>query len=523
VRYLTYSGNNLVSVELPDDATILYPPEAIPGIRKRSIPQALREAVESPLGMPPLRELVGPDSRVLIAFDDNCQPFPPMQRPDIRQIMITRLLELLEDYGVRRESVQLRCAVALHRKMRRHEMEYMLGEKLMEEFWPERLRNFDAEDTDDIVSLGETDHGEPVQTSRTVTECDLVIYVDTIQIPLNGGHKSVAVGFGTYDSIAPHHSPKMTEHSPHVMQPEGSHMHDSIRRISEELQRHCRIMVIEAAMNGATYPAPMRYLCKPPEGLNRAERVLLRTTSPSMKALPEPARARLFRNVRSQYEPVAIHAGAIDPVHARTLECLRDQLEVEVDRQYDTLVFGLPDLSPYAIDARINPVLVVSDVLGYVFNWFWNEPFIKKGGVVIILNPTFEVFHPEYHVAYKRFWDEVLPKTNDPFEIQAEFQESFARDAHLVECYRERFAHHGFHPFTVWYWATYPLRYLSETILVGPPNDRAAKRLGVGWQPTLDRALARARELTGGDDVIALTIPPFMYVSVNGTISGGRM
>ena len=197
------------------------------------IPQALREAVENPLGMPPLKELVGRDSRVLIAFDDNCQPFPPMQRPDIRQIMITRLLELLEDYGVRREDVQLRCAVALHRKMRRHEMEHMLGEKLMEEFWPERLRNFDAEDPEDIVSLGETDHGEPVQTSRAVTGCDLVIYVDTIQIPLNGGHKSVAVGFGTYESIAPHHSPGMTEHSPHVMQPEGSRMHDSIRRISE--------------------------------------------------------------------------------------------------------------------------------------------------------------------------------------------------------------------------------------------------------------------------------------------------
>ena len=59
MRYLTYSGNNLIDVELPDDATVLYPPEAIPGIPKRSIPQALREAVENPLGMPPLKELVG--------------------------------------------------------------------------------------------------------------------------------------------------------------------------------------------------------------------------------------------------------------------------------------------------------------------------------------------------------------------------------------------------------------------------------------------------------------------------------
>ena len=68
---------------------------------------------------------------------------------------------------------------------------------------------------------------------------------------------------------------------------------------------------------------------------------------------------------------------------------------IDVPKQFSTLVFGLPDMSPYAIGARINPVLVVSDILGYVFNWFYNKPLIKKGGVVIILNPTFEVFHEE--------------------------------------------------------------------------------------------------------------------------------
>ena len=64
------------------------------------------------------------------------------------------------------------------------------------------------------------------------------------------------------------------------------------------------------------------------------------------------------------------------------------------------------------------------------------------------------------------------------------------------------------------YWATYPLRYLSDTILVGPPDDSSAKRLGVSWAPSLDHALGMAREKSGGDDVVALTIPPFMYLTV---------
>jgi hypothetical protein len=159
-------------------------------------------------------------------------------------------------------------------------------------------------------------------------------------------------------------------------------------------------------------------------------------------------------------------------------------------------------------------VLVVSDVLGYVFNWFWGRPFLKKGGVVIILNPVFEFFHPEYHVAYRRFFEEVLQETCEPFEMQARFQEKFARDPDLVDAYRNRFAHHGFHPFTVWYWATFPLKYLSKVIIVGPSDDRITKRLGVSWAPNLRRALAEARELTGGEDVVALTIPPLMYLNV---------
>jgi len=91
----------------------------------------------------------------------------------------------------------------------------------------------------------------------------------------------------------------------------------------------------------------------------------------------------------------------------------------------------------------------------------------------------------------------------------------FARDPYLIDCYRNRFAHHGFHPFTVWYWATYPLKYLSRVIMVGPKDDTSAKRLGVSWAPDLDHALGQAREVTGGEDVVALSIPPFLYMQVN--------
>lgn len=512
-NYLTYSGNSLVNVRLPDSSTVLYPPPASKGIAPGDIAAAVRQAFLEPVDMPPLAELVSSRSRVLIAFDDNCQPFPPTGRPEIRQRMLETLLPMLYEAGVDKKNLHLICAVALHRKMKRHELEFMVGKRIMEEFYPDQLTNFDAEAPEELAYLGETTEGEPVEVSRRVIESDLVIYLDTVQIPLNGGHKSVAVGLGSYRSIAAHHSPHMTKTSPHVMQPEGSHMHASIERISRVIGEHARIMVLEAAMNNRTYPTVVKHIGMRDADCNPLQLLVKKLTPPSLRLLPETARRRIFSSIKGEYAPVEIHAGTIDGVHPRTLAALDRQLRVEVPRQYDTLIFGLPDLSPYAIDARINPVLVLSDVLGYVFNWFYNKPLVRRGGSVILLNPVFEVFHPEYHVAYERFWNEVLPVTTDPVKMQERFQEEFALDETLREAYRHGFAHHGFHPFTVWYWATYALDYLSRVIIVGPKTDTAARRLGVDFARDVPSALEMARQ-HDRDDIVAVTVPPFFYVNV---------
>ena len=514
VRYLTYSGNHIISARLPDAAEVLYAPPRPAGIPRDEIPRRAVQAVENPLGLPPLRELVGPNSRVLIAFDDNCQPFPKTTRPDIRQQILEALIPLLYSHGVKKENIRLVCAVALHRKMKEHELREMVGSRIMREFFPRQLGNSDAEDPDNIADLEPTERGEAVQIWKPALECDLLIYVDAIQIPLNGGHKSVAVGLGTYKSIANHHVPEMTADEPHVMQPEGSRMHDCIQRISRVVQRHVRILVLEAAVNNETYPWRLRWLGDPPARCNLAGRAARALAPSAMRLTPEPLRRRIMRSMRTAYLPVEINAGSIDAVHPHTLRVMRQALELPVRRQYDTIVFGLPDLSPYAVDARINPVLVVSDILGYVVNFFYNKPLVKRGGVVIILNPVFEIFHPEYHVPYQRFYEEVLAATKDPFVMKAEFQERYARDEYLRQCYRFGYSHHGYHPFTVWYWATYHLKYLSKVILVGPPDDRQAKRLGVAWAPSLDHALGMARDLSGGTNIAALTMPPFFYATV---------
>ena len=95
MKYLTYSGNNIINARLPDGAGVLYAPEEITGIKRPDVPAAVVHAFQNPLGMPPLEELVNSSSRILIAFDDNCQPFPPTSKPDIRQQALEALLPLL--------------------------------------------------------------------------------------------------------------------------------------------------------------------------------------------------------------------------------------------------------------------------------------------------------------------------------------------------------------------------------------------------------------------------------------------
>src|SRR5262245_40160220 len=84
---------------------------------------AVREALDHPLGQPPLRELARPGSRVVIAFDDpTVTSFGP-----IRRLAIEGVLSHLADAGVREGDVSLICANALHRKFTHDELASIIG------------------------------------------------------------------------------------------------------------------------------------------------------------------------------------------------------------------------------------------------------------------------------------------------------------------------------------------------------------------------------------------------------------
>ena len=125
-------------------------------------------------------------ANVKIAGDDISLPLPPMRTPDVRQLVLEVLLELLADSGV--DDVHVVIAIALHRRMTAAEVRRMVGDRIFEAWWPDRLYHHDAEDPQGLVSLGATEQGEKVIVNRRAAESDLLVYVNLNLVPMDAGH-----------------------------------------------------------------------------------------------------------------------------------------------------------------------------------------------------------------------------------------------------------------------------------------------------------------------------------------------
>src|SRR5438477_6062378 len=150
---LVHEGEGFRLQRFPLGARVIYPPDSLPPIR--DVTGAIRHALLNPIGSEPLSELLKPGMRLTIAFDDISLPLPPMQMPDIRGRVIEQVLELAARRGV--DDVKLVVANSLHRRMTPAEIQRAVGERVYRSFWPDDLRNHDAEDPDGLTYVGRTD------------------------------------------------------------------------------------------------------------------------------------------------------------------------------------------------------------------------------------------------------------------------------------------------------------------------------------------------------------------------------
>ena len=489
---LMHSGESFRLEEFPLGSRVIYPPESLPGVP--DVDEAIEQALLHPTDSEPLPALLRPGMKLTIAFDDLSLPLPPMRKPDIRQRILEHVLEHAANAGV--DDVQLIAANALHRRMTPDELKAIVGERVFRSFYPDNLVNFDAEDRENLAHLGKTDKDEDVEISKRAAESDLLVYVNVNLVAMDGGWKSTAIGLASYNSLRHHHNSHTMVHSRSFMDPHKSQLHSSAWRMGRVLSEHVKVFQIETTLNNDAFPSQYGFLTKREWEWSLRDQTMFLGAKRGIDLMPAKARRRLFQSMEAPYQVTGISAGAVEPVHAQTLERVHRQQLVEVDGQSDIGVFGLPYLCPYNVNSVMNPILAACLGLGYFFNMYVGQPIVRKGGVLILNHPVPWEFSTLHHPSYVDFFDEVLAVSTDPKVIEQKFEQQYATDPWYIHLYRTSYAYHGVHPFYMWYWCAHALDHLGEVIWVGG-DRRAVARMGMRSASTFADALEMATDSVG--------------------------
>jgi nickel-dependent lactate racemase len=506
-----FSGDRLIEADFPAGTRVVYPRPPLEALKDPNA--AIRYAINHPHGTEPLYAKLKPGMKVVIAVDDISLPLPPMRRPDVRERVLTVVLELLADHGV--DDVEIIIATSVHRRMTAAEVHHIVGNKIFEAYWPDRLYNHDAEDPNGMKFVGKTDLGEEVELNRKAVEADLVIYVNLNLVPMDGGHKSVTVGLCGYRSLRSHHNPKVMRECHSYMDPTTSALADSVTRMGRVTNKALDVFTIETTVNNRMFDTPLSFLHKNEDDLTSAEKTALKALHFTLSKLPQPARQAVFQKVPSPYGITGVFAGETEAVHEHTLKKCYEQYLVPVKGQADVLVCGIPYISPYNVNSFLNPLLVQVQAEGYLFNLYRGAPLVKKGGTMIIAHPMTDQFDKEHHAPYVEFVHDVLPQTRDAMVMHKDFEPKFASNPAYIQMYRTGHAYHPAHPFFMWYWGEAGRQHLGRVIVVGADNEYVPKLFGYETAKTMQQALDMAKGTSPKTpEITLLHVPPIVMADV---------
>ncbi len=449
-------GDRMIPVKLPDNVQ-----SAPPGLSTTLPPvdnpeETILRALQRPLGRPPLREIVKPNWRVTIAFDDPTVPcFAPIWEPALKLVM-----EELERGGVKKSQITLLCANALHRKFTRRELAKIIGKDLVKEFGY-RLVCHDAEDFENLTYLGTSESGYDVEINKLVTDSDLTVYLNTVVWRgFNGGWKSICVGLASYRCIRWHHTPDSMS-----MSMEKNVMHEILNEMGSLVE----------------------------------EKV---------------GKERIFKIETVLANPLQVHkvwSGGVNETRKAALDLMKSHLKPRreiLKEKADIVLYGIPNWSPYASFSVMNPMLtLISTGLGYFGGVI--EAMGKPGCSVILASPCPDEWNHTHHPTHQEIWDRILPTYRDPYEIVDLFEEDFSHRPEYIYKYRHCYGFHPMHGIMT----TYPLkrlRHVSKVFVAGAERPSLIKHLGFEPTGTVEEAIEKARDIHGKDASITFVKYPML-------------
>ncbi len=510
---VVHYGTRFREVSLPRGSRVIYPNPPMEPLG--NVKAAIKYALNHPLEKEPLYAKLRPGMKLTIAVDDISLPLPPMVLPDIRQTILTEILEQAADHGV--DDIEIIVALCLHRRMTGPEIRRMVGDKIYNAYYPDKLYNHDAEDPDGIVELGVTDEGHRVRLNKRAVDSDLLIYVNVNLVPMDGGHKSVTIGLCDYISVSAHHNTRVMHKCHSYMDPR--HSKSELARITDDMgqivDKAIDVFHIETAVNTDMYGGMLKHLAKKESMWSEFDRAKFQASNALLERLPEAGRRKIMDSIPAPYGIIGVQAGATKPVHDKILDVSFKQYAVPVKGQADVLVAGIPFISPYNVNSTLNPLLVQVMALGYLFNFYRNAPLIKEDGVMIIFHPCEESFNRDHHPSYVEFYHRILDISTNSWDIH-QYEKEFAHNPDYIQMYRKGNAYHGVHPFYMWYWGDAGRKHVGKVIVVQPENERVPRKLGWESAPNFETALDMARDYLGKPqpEITLSHAPPIMVCDV---------
>jgi lactate racemase len=128
------------------------------------------EALDNPIGAPPLEKTVKPSDRVALIVDDLTRPTP-------LRLILPEVLRRISAAGVPAERVRIIIALGTHRPMTTAEIEKRIGTDIAARYIVE---NHDFRDPGKLTQVGTSADGIPIWINRTVLEASFRIGVGNI-------------------------------------------------------------------------------------------------------------------------------------------------------------------------------------------------------------------------------------------------------------------------------------------------------------------------------------------------------
>jgi nickel-dependent lactate racemase len=457
-------GHGTMAAELPDNTDVFVPGETVPdppAIAESEIVEKTRKAIENPIGMKSIPELVGPESKVTIIFPDRVKG--GSHETAHRKVSIPILIEECVKAGVKKENLKFICSNGLHRKNRKDEIHTILGDDLFNEYWwTGQIVNHDSEDWDNLVDLGEDELGDHVIMTREVFESDLAIAVGhTLGNPYggySGGYKHVATGITHWRTIAAHHVPHVMHRDDFT--PVSSH--SLMRKKFDAIGRH-----MEKKM-GRKF-----FLC---DGV-----------------------------LDTKGRQIAVFAGYGEELQPASWEIADKRTYVPwAEKKYDVMVFGMPQSFHYGNGHGTNPILILQAIAANVIR---HRRIMSDRCVIICSSTCNGWFHDEVFTGYRELYDVFQKDYHQTLPDVERHGEYFTENEEFIKRYRFDYGFHPYHCFSMVSCGQIAEDHCAAVYLVGAQEPGYARGMGMKTRATFEEALEDAKKKYVGPNPNILALP----------------